>query len=868
MHDDYLWGVAMNWASISMVAMIACCPMIGTAEAKQRDLTIDDVLAIERVDEVVPSPDGKATAVVIQRPAAPGEAFGRTHYEIDPSRNDVWISGEGESEPERIAPLGGKGSGFWCAQWSPDGSKIAMLSTQAEGDEPPQGDNVRIYVWEKTSGALTRLANEAVVTQSRYGSWFNRLDVRHAGQEMGKAKSCRVGEENAPFAWLDDNRILAITIAPGEVSTLLDEYSRPVRHAELTRERLLGGQIPTATAVGSGDAKTTWKRPAGQPTLRVYSADKRSSIVIGQIPDYPFRGDLAVSVSSDNRHVAILATEAALSSGVTPATVRMVDSWQVQKRLGVADLASENSIRWIDLPPDAKLPLELFQWSPNGRGVAFRARGDAAVSEARLFRLDIGTGKISGVGNQPVGDTFLSSLYPIAAPVHWLGSDRLLVAQRSSLDADARDDWWVMGPAGKGRNVTSALPASASQFVEGTGGDLYAVAGVDVVRVRRQSGKLEIVMPSPVAGDATIVSAQGSTIILQGQSSEGRAVVAAIDVSGTPRVVSKFELPEGAELNAVGGSTPRASYVKQTVEGTEIGEFDFLSGKSRIVKSLAGYSKDIRWGERVLLDYKGIDGEPMKAVALMPPGYSSSVKYPVLAWVYPGYQVSDVDTHVLDPYLPGIYNLQLYAAQGYIVLVPTLSRGAPKGDENPFAQITAETHAALDALISKGNADPSRLAIMGQSNGGFGVYAILSQSDRFKAGIAIDGVTDFVGFFSQFDPTSRGYDGIEHEKSVNWAIAQRSDFTAAPYQDYPQYTRKSPLFYADRINTPLLLAHGEYDIRASAVQADQLFYMLYFQNKTARLLRYWGENHSISLSPANVRNLLDETFAWLRTYVK
>ena len=52
----------MNWASLSLVAMIAYLPMIDMAEAKQRDLTIDDVLAIERVDEVVPSPDGSATA--------------------------------------------------------------------------------------------------------------------------------------------------------------------------------------------------------------------------------------------------------------------------------------------------------------------------------------------------------------------------------------------------------------------------------------------------------------------------------------------------------------------------------------------------------------------------------------------------------------------------------------------------------------------------------------------------------------------------------------------------------------------------------------------------------------------------------------
>ena len=62
----------MKLASLSMVSLIACLQMTDVAEAKQRELTIDDVLAIERVDEVVPSPVGSATAIVVQRPATDG----------------------------------------------------------------------------------------------------------------------------------------------------------------------------------------------------------------------------------------------------------------------------------------------------------------------------------------------------------------------------------------------------------------------------------------------------------------------------------------------------------------------------------------------------------------------------------------------------------------------------------------------------------------------------------------------------------------------------------------------------------------------------------------------------------------------------
>ena len=292
-------------------------------------------------------------------------------------------------------------------------------------------------------------------------------------------------------------------------------------------------------------------------------------------------------------------------------------------------------------------------------------------------------------------------------------------------------------------------------------------------------------------------------------------------------------------------------------------------GGQRDLLHLDAFMKDVEWGQTLLIEYNSTDGQALKGAVILPPGYQPGRRYPTLTWVYGGYRVSGLEKdYWLDPFLPGIYNLQLYAARGYVVLIPSMPLPQRAERREVYGEMAKGVLPALDRLVEMGIADPDRLGVFGQSFGGYCVYALVTQTDRFKAAVAMPGITDLTGLYGQFDPTARGYPGIEHEKSDNWAEMDIAGQQMPPWQDPDSYGRNSPLAHVGRVNTPLLMIHGDSDIRAASVQAEQFFYSLYDQDKTARLLRYGGESHSLAQSPANIRDIFRQTVAWLDAYVK
>ena len=193
---------------------------------------------------------------------------------------------------------------------------------------------------------------------------------------------------------------------------------------------------------------------------------------------------------------------------------------------------------------------------------------------------------------------------------------------------------------------------------------------------------------------------------------------------------------------------------------------------------------------------------------------------------------------------------QLYAAEGYAVLMPEIPLGIPVAD--PMIEMWPPVDAAITEAVRLGYIDENRLAIRGHSGGGYAVASLIAQTDKFKAGIWGAGISNLSSLYGEKIPYTR----LKQAPLRGfWAgyLENQGRMGGPPWKDPNRYVRNSPVFHADRINTPLLMIHGDLD-EVSIGQAEEMFSALARQGKDVLLLTYWGEQHGIQ-SPSNLRDL-------------
>lgn len=212
-------------------------------------------------------------------------------------------------------------------------------------------------------------------------------------------------------------------------------------------------------------------------------------------------------------------------------------------------------------------------------------------------------------------------------------------------------------------------------------------------------------------------------------------------------------------------------------------------------------------------------------------------------------------------------NMQLLAARGYAVLMPSMPLRPSPGDggpaSDPYMELTKGVLPAIDKVIELGIADPARLTVMGQSYGGYSTYGLITQTNRFKAAMAMSGMVDLVSYYGIFNSPWR-YESYSQESLGQESVLESGQGRMGnpPWKDWGRYIRNSPLFYVDRVQTPLLVVHGDMDTAVPMEQAEEFFRALYRQGKRARFVRYWGEGH-VFTSPANIRDFWTQVYAWL-----
>lgn len=163
--------------------------------------------------------------------------------------------------------------------------------------------------------------------------------------------------------------------------------------------------------------------------------------------------------------------------------------------------------------------------------------------------------------------------------------------------------------------------------------------------------------------------------------------------------------------------------------------------------------------------------------------------------------------------------------------------------------------AGIDALVADGLADPGRLGVTGGSYGGYLTNWIVAHDERFAAAMTCRSVSDMAMLFLTGDISSGFWPSYE--------------FRSTPWDDPAYFREISPLTYADRIRTPLLIQHSERDIRTTIGQAEALFTVLRSKRRPVRLLRVPEETHELTRSGTPFRRAENLTVVrdWFRHFL-
>ena len=227
--------------------------------------------------------------------------------------------------------------------------------------------------------------------------------------------------------------------------------------------------------------------------------------------------------------------------------------------------------------------------------------------------------------------------------------------------------------------------------------------------------------------------------------------------------------------------------------------------------------------------YKG-KNHSVKGYVMLPPNFNPTKKYPVILDIHGGPKTVYGQIYM--------HESQVWANAGYIVVLSNPRGSDGKGDA--FADIRGK-YGTIDyedimnfldlALTKYPAADKTNLFVTGGSYGGFMTNWIVGHTNRFKAAVTQRSISNWLSFYGTSD--------------IGYYFAK--DQTAGhPVLDTEKLWNQSPIKYAPKMTTPLLIVHSDQDYRCPIEQGMQLFTVLKAQGVETKLLWMKNENHELT----------------------
>ena len=479
-------------------------------------------------------------------------------------------------------------------------------------------------------------------------------------------------------------------------------------------------------------------------------------------------------------------------------------------RLYVADLASGAS----HLVSRTDAQVWSFDWFPDGTRLIANI-GDTTLTDDRYMfpRLAV----YDAAGGDPAtlfeteGKLGAPAISPDGRHVAWAGATSIHDPYAGSL---------FVGDVASGatRNLTGSFEATTA-FVD------FAPDGrILTVTLERQRSVLRVLPIDGRHADAEILWSGPPVFRSVSVAERGTRYVAAASTASHPREVFSGALDDSLEPR-------RRTWHNAILNSQKLGRQEVYGWTAR-------------------------DGLDIEGVLVKPVGYREASRYPLVVCVHGG-----PESAILDGWNTG-YGVwtQLLATRGYMVLLPNYRASIGRGveysmlDHRDLAGLEfTDVLDGVDALIERGDVDGDRVGIGGGSYGGyFSMWAATRHTDRFAAAVAFAGISNWVSMLGTSDIP-------EENLLVHWNLPARGNML--------RFMERSPVFWAEHSETPLLLLHGEKDLRVPLGQSTEMYTLMKLNGKSVRYVRYPREPHGIR-ERAHQIDFATRSIGWFDQHVK
>jgi len=284
--------------------------------------------------------------------------------------------------------------------------------------------------------------------------------------------------------------------------------------------------------------------------------------------------------------------------------------------------------------------------------------------------------------------------------------------------------------------------------------------------------------------------------------------------------------------------------------------------ESNSQKRLTNLNTDImdKWGISTPEEFwfTASDGVKVQGWILKPYNYKPGEQYPFILEIHGGphgaygFKLTTAE-----------HEFQLLARNGYAVAYMNPRDSIGYGEE--FGGIAEgswgerdwfDLMEAVDYILENYDyVDGERLGVAGGSFGGFMTNWTIGHTDRFKAAVTMRSVCNWYSQIGYSD-VSWGYSGIGNYREP-WEIPEK-------------YLKHSPITYADKMTTPLLIIHSVFDHRCPIPEGEQLYYTLKRLKREVEYIRFDNNSHGLSRigKPSHRTARLRHVLRWFDKYLK